>query len=132
VLFTIGNLLGVLVVAWGNVQLARKAIPNIYDEAGMTKVPHGVALHALQLLPLLAWWLARAGVPEPTRLARVRLALAGYLMVLGLMLAQTLAGRGPLDLHPAAALVGLGGLTLTALAARPPRDGELRALPTPS
>jgi hypothetical protein len=98
----------------------------------MTKVPHGVALHALQLLPLLAWWLARAGVPEPTRLARVRLALAGYLMVLGLMLAQTLAGRGPLDLHPAAALVGLGGLTLTALAARPPRDGELRALPTPS
>ena len=34
---------------------------------GVLKVPHAVALHAIQVLPVLAWWLAQRGVSTGAR-----------------------------------------------------------------
>jgi hypothetical protein len=41
------------------------------------KVPHAVAIHAIQVLPTLAWLLSLARLPEPHRLALVWAATVG-------------------------------------------------------
>jgi hypothetical protein len=41
------------------------------------KVPHAVAIHAIQVLPALAWLLAFTALSEPRRLGLVRVATVG-------------------------------------------------------
>jgi hypothetical protein len=88
---------------------------------GDLRVGHFVGMHALQVLPLLAAVLtavaARAPrtLPELARLRLVRLAAAGYLGLLLLLVWQALRGQ-PLTAPDAATLAALGAL-LAAMAA---------------
>ena len=56
---------------------------------GLWKLPHGLALHAIQTLPVLGWWLQRRGVNLGARRQIILLAAAahGVLVVLGLAIA---------------------------------------------
>lgn len=45
------------------------------------KLPHAVALHGIQALPLFAWWLGRQGVPPAVRLRLVQGAAAGHALL---------------------------------------------------
>ncbi len=92
--------------------------PSKYGEAGVPKFAHGVVIHALQLLPLLAWWLQTAGLDAATRWQRVVVATTGQGLLLGFALIQTLAGRGRLDLTPTTgllAVVAVGAVVYSAL-----------------
>ncbi len=66
-------------------------------EGGDLRIPHFVGLHALQVLPLLGWWLSRRRAAlrwsEGQRLALVWIAGLGYLGLMGLLTWQALRGQ---------------------------------------
>lgn len=59
---------------------------------GDLRVPHFVGLHALQVLSLVALVLARWRVPRTMRLRLVLIAIASYIALYGMLLAQALRG----------------------------------------
>jgi len=77
---------------------------------GDLRIGHFVGLHAMQLLPLLAWVLAtRTGLGERSRARLVRVAGAATLGVVALLSWQALRGQALLQ-PDAATLLALGGL----------------------
>ena len=92
-LLNAGNLIGIFIAVWGSMQAAAGLTPNIFGEAGQLKIPHAIALHGLQVLPLLAWLVRRSDA----RLRAMRLATAGYGGLLIFTLLQAFSGRAPHD-----------------------------------
>jgi len=99
-----------------------------FGAAGVMKVPHAVAMHAVQVLPGLAWLLSFAAVAERRRLGLVGVATMGYVALVAVSLLQTAAGLAPLDLGVAAAVLSLLGLLLLGVASL----AALLALRTPT
>jgi hypothetical protein len=83
-----------------------------FGAAGVMKVPHAVAMHAIQVLPGLAWLLGFAAVGERRRVGLVWAATTGYGALVAVSLLQTAAGLAPLDLGVAAAVLSLLGVLL--------------------
>jgi hypothetical protein len=83
-----------------------------FGAAGVMKVPHAVAMHAIQVLPALAWLLSFAALPERRRLRLVWAATTGYAGLVAVSLLQTAAGLAPLDVGVAAAALSLLGVVL--------------------
>jgi hypothetical protein len=91
-----------------------------FGAAGVMKVPHAVALHAIQVLPALAWLLSFATLAERRRMSLVVTATLGYVALVAVSVLQTAAGMAPLDVGVVAALLyllGVGLLGVTFLAA---------------
>lgn len=86
-----------------------------YTTGGALKATHGVTMHAVLVLPVLAWLLSFVRWPEPQRLRVVQLASAGYLTVAASVAAENIAGLAPSN-TPLALLMlsALGLLTLLA------------------
>ena len=81
----------------------------VFGEAGILKSPHGVAMHAIQVLPLLAWLAGRAGWAERGRMRAVLCAIVGYTVLLGVSSFQAFTGQATLALAvPALAVAGVG------------------------
>jgi hypothetical protein len=80
------------------------------------KVPHAVAMHAVQVLPALAWLLGFARLPDRRRVGLVWAATTGYGALVAVSLLQTAAGLAPLDLGVAAAALSLLGVLLLGVA----------------
>jgi hypothetical protein len=87
-----------------------------FGAAGVMKVPHAVAMHAIQVLPALAWLLGFAPVGERRRRGLVWTATTGYGALVAVSLLQTAAGLAPLDLGAAAAALSLLGVALLGVA----------------
>jgi hypothetical protein len=87
-----------------------------FGQAGAMKVPHAVSIHAIQVLPGLAWLLSFAAVDERRRLVLVRAATVGYLALVAVSILQTAAGSAPLDVGVAAAVLYLLGVVLLGVA----------------
>jgi hypothetical protein len=83
-----------------------------FGAAGVMKVPHAVAIHAIQVLPALAWLLGFTAVAERRRLALVQTATLGYVALVAVSLLQTAAGQAPSDVGVAAAVLYLLGVLL--------------------
>ena len=81
---------------------------NIFGASGLMKLPHALSLHAVQVLPALAWLLLFTNWSEGQRIRTVMVAIVGYS---GLMLAsafQTFRGLAPFEIHlPVALLIGV-------------------------
>jgi hypothetical protein len=73
---------------------------------GDVRVPHFVGLHAMQVLPLLAFVLRRRRVPDQTRVPVIVVAASSYLALYAVLLWQALRGQS---------LVQPDGTTLTVL-----------------
>lgn len=67
------SLLGAFMAASGSASGA--------TSGGALKLPHAVALHGLQILPALGWWLARRGMPEARRALLVKAAAAAITLL---------------------------------------------------
>jgi len=102
--------LGIWSSVHGDLAMARGLAPETFGRAGVTKFPHGAAIHALQWLPALAWAAARAGLPRSRRLWIVAAATAGTAAFLAYAILQTFTGRARVDASP-------GGLALAAAGA---------------
>ncbi|WP_146584746.1 hypothetical protein [Posidoniimonas polymericola] len=82
-------------VGESQVQLGRP--PYTYGEAGVLKFAHGMPMHAIQFLPLLASVLGWLGLPARSRHGCVWLAALGLVGHSAFALWQTLRGRSRLD-----------------------------------
>jgi len=98
--------LGVLLVALatGAVMIAR-GVTDVrsgdavlaYDTAGSLKPLHAVAMHAVLVLPALAWLLGASGRPEAWRLRIVRIAVVADLVLTLAVGVEAFVGIPPLD-----------------------------------
>lgn len=85
---------------------------NIFGAAGVMKVPHAVALHAIQILPLLALLLTLTSMEENQRRRIVVTAAGGYLGIAAVSALQTFSGLAPFDLTTVAGVIALVSLAL--------------------
>ncbi|NDC63801.1 MAG: hypothetical protein EBZ59_07445, partial [Planctomycetia bacterium] len=97
VLLAVSCLLGIWISVHGDLRVASGLPPETVGAAGVAKFPHGVAIHAVQWLPLVAWAARLGGLGDALRLRLVAAAAAGTTLVLGYSIVQTLAGRGRFD-----------------------------------
>jgi len=117
VFLAVSALVGVWTSVHGDLRLAAGLPPETVGAAGVAKFPHGMAMHALQWLPLLAWAAERAGLAEPRRRRLVATATIGTGLLLAYAVLQTGTGRGRFDAPPAVAALfalGLGCLAVPA------------------
>jgi hypothetical protein len=77
-LLVAGLAAGVAMIARGEVLIKAGHRPAAYDTAGYLKWFHAVTLHAVLVLPILAWWLARTSRTESERVHVVALAVGAY------------------------------------------------------
>jgi hypothetical protein len=66
-----GLLAGVAMIVRGTTLVKSGHPTEGYDTAGFLKLFHAVTLHAVLVLPLIAWWLERRGVGDETRRTRI-------------------------------------------------------------
>jgi hypothetical protein len=61
---------------------------------GDLRIPHFLGLHAMQAIPLLAWWLSRRkGLVEPQRVQLIWLSAFAYVSLFVLLAWQALRGQ---------------------------------------
>jgi hypothetical protein len=77
-LLLLALLAGAAMIAVGTVAVNQAGAETGYDAVGFLKVFHGVTLHAVLVLPALAWLLARGPWVERTRTLVVVAATAAY------------------------------------------------------
>jgi len=122
VLLVFGQQLGGLLIRNG-LQATNYETASIFGAAGLLKVPHAVTLHALQVLPALAWLLLFTNWPESRRTKGVIVAAAGYIGLAAVSVLQTFSGLAPIDLNLLTALllgicvIGIGSAYIAALRA---------------
>jgi hypothetical protein len=62
-------------------------------EHGDLRIAHFIGMHGLQVLPLLAWWMARRGLPEATQRHLIFSFAGSYLALFFLLLWQAFRGQ---------------------------------------
>jgi hypothetical protein len=83
---------------------------HVFGAAGNMKVPHALALHSPQVLPVLAWLLSFTNWSESQRIRTVITGALGYGGLVAVSALQAYSGRAPLDLTlGVAAVLGVGG-----------------------
>ncbi len=110
ILLVLACLLGWLAQVIGEAELAAGRNPETYKKAGVLKFPHGMPLHAIQVLPLLAWFTGIAGWNKQNRLLSVWMGGIGYLLITAFSLEQTFLGRSRYDLTFSSGLLLVTGL----------------------
>lgn len=120
VLLLVGQALGGAIIAVGvPAAIADQAAvfgPEgvVFGEAGILKSPHGIAMHAIQVLPLLAWLAQVAGWKERLRIRAVVSAIVGYSALLGVSSFQAFTGQATLHLAaPSLAVAGVAAALVT-------------------
>jgi hypothetical protein len=77
-LLLVGLAAGAAMIARGEVLIRQGHRLAAYDSAGFLKWTHAVTLHAILVLPALAWWLARTDRTEDERVHIVAVATRTY------------------------------------------------------
>lgn len=104
--------LGILTTALGEMSIALGKSYELWGKAGVLKFPHGVALHAIQILPIVAWLALVFRLPNPERLVKATLVSQGLFLVYAVW--QTSQGLNRFDWNAVGGLL-LGGAVLTGL-----------------
>jgi hypothetical protein len=102
-------LTGALMIARGMRLVFAGHAETAYTTAGALKPTHGVTMHAILLLPALAWLLSFVDWPEQRRLRVVLIGSIGYVLFAAVTATENVLGI-PLDSPIGAWLSGLGAL----------------------
>jgi hypothetical protein len=106
---------GAAMIATGSTA-ARGPDPSIaYTTAGFLKPAHAVTMHAILVIPALAWLLTFTRWSENRQVNVVRLAIGGYTLLSAVVIAESLTHTSPLSAPPLA--MAASGLGLAVLAA---------------
>ena len=118
VVLVAGLAIGGIILAEGQRQtdLGPPSSPVRFGEAGVMNVPHALAIHALQVLPVLGWILLFTRWDERGRLALVLAAAAGYATIIAAAIVQAAEGRALLDPSAATAALTVVGAVVVAFA----------------
>lgn len=92
------------------------------------KFPHGVPMHAIQFLPILAWLLWELGVALPQRSLAVWYASGAAVSFTTFSLQQTFTGRARFDLSLSSGVVLLASAALLIVPAWIGVRGAIRCL----
>jgi len=105
---------GAAMIATGSVA-ARGSDPTVaYTTAGFLKPAHAVTMHAILVMPALAWLLTFTRWSENQQLNIVRLGVAGYSLLSVVVIVESVTRTSPLSAPPLA--MAVSGLGLAALA----------------
>ncbi|OLR95431.1 hypothetical protein BJP25_06710 [Actinokineospora bangkokensis] len=116
VLFFCALAVGAAMIARGSIAV-RGGDPQLaYTTAGGLKPAHAMAMHAVLVLPVLAWVLGFARWPEIARLRVVQLALVGYAVPTVVVGVESAVGIPPSAAPVLADVVAVLGFALLALA----------------
>ncbi|MEM7677243.1 MAG: hypothetical protein AAF449_14680 [Myxococcota bacterium] len=115
VLLSVGCVLGGLITIIGEVNLREGHPPEILGRAGVLKFPHGLPLHAIQILQIQRWGLTRLAIRETTRWRSLVATTVGMTMVTLYGIVQT--GLGEPRNPPVAATWPLAVFSATAFVA---------------
>ncbi|MET1043039.1 MAG: hypothetical protein ABWX59_02815 [Microbacteriaceae bacterium] len=114
VLLAVGQALGLMIImqadralSAGNTAAVLGPHGVLFGEAGILKSPHGVAMHALQVLPLLGLLVQATGWTPQRRVLAVWSAIAGYSLLLAVIATQAYTGQAPLALGTLSVLLAL-------------------------
>ncbi|MEO1335125.1 MAG: hypothetical protein AAFV29_05760, partial [Myxococcota bacterium] len=116
VLLTLACLLGALITVVGEGEAAAGRPPEFYGAAGVLKFPHGVPLHALQVLFVQGWLMRRLKVPLVARRRSLQWVTAGLVLSTAYAIVQTAMG-GPRFPPVNMVTTGLAGLAAFAFVA---------------
>lgn len=94
-LLLLSCLLGGIAMACGEINLSHGKSPEIWGQSGILKYPHGAALHAIQLLPVVNWLLTRFTMPH--RHSTIARLISAQILFLTQALWQTFQGRSRFD-----------------------------------
>ena len=112
-LLIISCLIGFAILFYGHSQVANNADPSTFGKAGVTKFPHGVAIHAIQFFPIACWLMCKLGLGIERRFQLTACLVASTSVFLLYSLVQTLSGRGRFDFtYSGAALLALSVVLL--------------------
>ncbi|MCG2622522.1 hypothetical protein LVY72_11420 [Arthrobacter sp. I2-34] len=121
-LLVAGQFLGAAIIAVGEPALAAGNEAAVFGPhgvvlgaAGILKSPHGVALHAIQVLPLLGWLVQRLDWTDVRRRRAAWSAAAGYALLLAVSVFQAFTGQAPFAFGIPALLAALAGAVLIAV-----------------
>jgi hypothetical protein len=105
---------GAAMIATGSVA-ARGPDPSVaYETAGFLKPAHAVTMHAILVIPALAWLLSFTRWSENQQINIVRLSIVGYTMVSLVIIIDSVTHTPPFTAPPLA--MAVSGLGLAALA----------------
>ncbi len=110
---------GIVMIIYGNDVVeggGAAATATTFGAAGIMKVPHAVGMHAIQVLPGLAWLLSFSAWPEERRAGVVGMAAAGFGGLVLVSALQTYTGRTPWDLDILSGVLLLASLAALGLA----------------
>jgi hypothetical protein len=105
-------IVGALMIAKGMRLVLAGEAARAYATGGSLKPTHAIAMHAVLVLPALAWLLSFADWTEERRVRVVSLGSAGYLAIGLVVSLQNLAGLSPWDGTLATLLLAAGLLAL--------------------
>src|SRR5262245_52482477 len=106
---------GAAMIATGSVA-ARGPDPSVaYETAGFLKPAHAVTMHAILVIPGLAWLLSFTRWGENQQINIVRLSIVGYTLLALVIIIESVTHTPPLTAPPLA--MAVSGLGLAALAA---------------
>jgi hypothetical protein len=118
VLLVAGQAIGGIVLGEGlrQMEVGPVASPVAFGEAGSMNVPHALALHGLQVVPLLGWILLFSRWDERRRAVLVVVAAVGYGAAIGASVAHAAAGRAPFQLTGGTGVVMVAAVLVVAAA----------------
>lgn len=104
----ISCLIGFLILMHGHNQLQGGQDPSTFGKAGVTKFPHGIAIHSLQFFPVLCWLLAKLGLTMNERIRSMKCIITTMSGLLCFSAVQTLSGKDRFQLSlPSACLFAI-------------------------
>jgi hypothetical protein len=101
--------IGAAMIAIG-VPLSRTDPQAAFDTGGFLKPAHAVTMHAILVLPGLAWLLTFTTWAESVRTRIVQLGIAGYTLLAAVVIGESIAKVSPLDAPLLPTLLSLIGL----------------------
>lgn len=111
-LLLLSCLLGVVMVLYGRARLAAGNSPETFGAGGVMKFPHGVPMHAIQVLPMIVWTLRAIGVSPPARSQAAWAATAAAVLFTLFAIMQTFTGRGRIEFWWPSAIALIGSALL--------------------
>jgi hypothetical protein len=111
---SVSLMVGALMIARGMRLVLAGDASRAYATGGTFKPTHAVTMHAILVLPVLAWLISFANWTETRRTRVVTLGTASYLVVAAVVSIQNTLGRDPWDgmLPVALLIIGLAGLVM--------------------
>lgn len=94
----ISCLVGFGLLFYGHDQITQGGNPSVMGKAGVPKFPHGVAIHAIQWLPLFSWLGLRWGIAEKKRTRMIVCVVVATALFLLFSINQTYQGRARWDM----------------------------------